>query len=68
MNNKIYYLCHKNSRPTSISEQPIMKSQPESGSNITSKTPKPNPIKQVASSFFSILPINFNLPPFIHYM
>lgn len=35
--------------------QPIINSQPALGSNKTSKTPKPNPIRLVANSFFSIL-------------
>ncbi len=41
--------------------QPIINSQPDIGSNSTSKTPNPKPTRQVASSFFSILPIYYLL-------
>ena len=41
--------------------QPIIKSQPDIGSNNTSKTPNPKPMRQVASSFFSNLPIYYLL-------
>ena len=40
---------------------PIIKSQPDNGSNSTSKTPNPKPMRQVASSFFSNLPIYYLL-------
>ena len=40
---------------------PIIKSQPDNGSNSTSKTPNPKPTRQVASNFFSILPMLYLL-------
>ena len=49
------YLENSMQRPPRAIAQPIIKSHPDNGSNSTSKTPNPKPMRQVASNFFSIL-------------
>ena len=61
MENAKFIDCHKQIKPTIIIVLPIINSQPETGSNKTSKTPKPKPIRQVASNFLSILHIYYLL-------
>lgn len=45
--------------PIVISVTPITNNQPEKGSNITSNTPIPNPIKHTAKVFLKSLSINY---------
>ena len=58
------YYEHNHINPTLTTTTPIMNSQPDIGSNNTSKIPKPSPIKQTANVFFKILHII--LPPIIY--
>ena len=56
----VYFQQESHVIPTTIIVIPITNSQPENGSNITSKTPSPKPIKHTANvflnSFSNILP------------
>lgn len=60
------YLQDNHARPIIITAIPIANSQPDIGSNKTSKIPSPNPIKQTPIVFFNALNI-FLYPLFLIY-
>lgn len=57
----LYFYCNFQQEiqaiPTATTISPIINSQPENGSNITSSTPSPNPIKHTANVFLNNLNI-----------
>ena len=54
-----FFQQHSQVIPTNTIVIPIMNNQPENGSNITSKTPIPKPIKHTANVFLNSFNIYF---------
>lgn len=63
----LLYLQDSQINPTIIMVTPIANSQPDSGSNNTSKIPSPNPIKHTPIVFFNNFNIPFILSPYLLY-